>query len=518
MIPSPSALSALPNFAAAIQQDLRNGEVAGVAIAIVLVGVLWLLLPQRGKRLARQPVVMLVLHLVAHTLMRVVVTSEGTLRVGVSISAVVFLLASIGRSAVLLVLDVGLGRRLTKPLPKIIRDLVQGVVYVFVALASLRAAGIEPGSILTTSAVLTAVIGLSLQDTMGNLFAGLALQMQTPFVVGDWIQYDDVASHLGKVIEVNWRATKVVTLDDVEIVVPNGVLAKAPIINYSRPGGPVARSVVVSVLLSIPPKKVQRVLLDAMRDIDGVLSDPPPTVFTSNFNDCGTELKVRFWTDQFHRRFAIDGEVLDRIWYALERAGTPMAWPTREHYVHQVTEETEARAAKERASSHLEAMRSVDFLAALPEEEVTRLAGYARSHLYARGEGIVRRGDKTNELFVVRDGEVKVMVPAGRGGALTEVARLGPGKFFGEMALMTGEPRNADVVAATDTELIAIGFEAFHATLKAHPELADRVSRVLAERQAKLSEHVARNSEETKKQIEETQSQLLGKIRHFFSL
>ena len=117
----------------------------------------------------------------------------------------------------------------------ILRDIAQGVLYLFVVLAALRALGFDPGSILTTGAVVTAVIGLSLQETLGNLVAGLAIQLQRPFDVGDWVSFDEDAKHIGRVIEINWRATKVITLDQVEIVIPNGPLAKAPIRNFTKP-------------------------------------------------------------------------------------------------------------------------------------------------------------------------------------------------------------------------------------------------------------------------------------------
>ena len=133
-------------------------------------------------------------------------------------AATFFLLASIGRSLVLLLVDVLLERRTARPAPKIFRDLSTGVTYLLVALVALRAVGVEPVSILTTSALLTAVVGLSLQDTLGNLVSGLALQMQRPFDVGDWIEMD--SGHAGRVTEVTWRATSITTVDRVEITCP----------------------------------------------------------------------------------------------------------------------------------------------------------------------------------------------------------------------------------------------------------------------------------------------------------
>src|SRR5690606_39397019 len=112
---------------------------------------------------------------------------------------------------------------------------------------------VEPASLLATSALLTAVIGLSLQETLGNLFAGLAIQAERPFEVNDWIQFDEHRHRVGRVVEINWRATKVETSDRVILTVPNGVLARAPIMNFSRPTALVRRSVYVDAPFDAPP-------------------------------------------------------------------------------------------------------------------------------------------------------------------------------------------------------------------------------------------------------------------------
>jgi small-conductance mechanosensitive channel/CRP-like cAMP-binding protein len=514
----PAWLASLPEI---VREDLRSGEAIAVAIALVLMALLWLTLPAHGRRLLRQPVILFVVHLAAHTLRKVVFSGDSTVAHVLIVIAVLSILACIGRAAVALVLDVGYGRRLSRPAPKIIRDLVLGLVYVFVALASLRAAGIEPGSILTTSALLTAVIGLSLQETLGNLFAGLALQMQSPFEVGDWIQFGTDHKTVGKVLEINWRATKLLTLDEVEVIVPNGALGKAPISNYTKPSPRIRRSIYVTVASSTPPRKAQRAIAEAIKGSFGVLEEPAPSVVTSDFSDSGIQLWVRFWTDQFQKWGMVEGEVRDRIWYALGREGISMSWPTRELYVHEVNEEALARKRAAIAAQSLEALQAVDFLAALPPPELEKLARATSSHLYAEGELVVRKGDNADELYVVRTGEVAVMMPgAGNGagnGQKTEVARLGEGKFFGEMALMTGEPRTADVVATCDSELLVLGHGAFHATLAKNPDLAMVVSRAIVERQAKLDEH-AQSTDHQHARIEERTSQLLGKIKQFFSL
>jgi small-conductance mechanosensitive channel/CRP-like cAMP-binding protein len=510
----PSWLTSFPGI---VREDLRNGEVLAVIVAIALIGILLLALPKSGRRLVRAPVVLLAIHIAARVLRRTVFYGDSNVAHFLVVIGVLTILASIGRAVVTLVLDVGYGRRMSRPTPKIIRDVVLGIVYVLIALVSLRAAGIEPGSILTTSALLTAVVGFSLQETMGNLFNGLALQLQAPFEVGDWIQFNDGQSTVGKVLEINWRSTKLLTLDEVEIIVPNGNLGKASISNYTKPSPRIRRSIYVTVLLSTPPRKAQRVIADAIRGSFGVLEDPAPSVVTQDFNNAGIALWVRFWTDEFQKWGQVEGEARDRIWYALAREGIEMAWPTQELFLHEVNDEMRAKQRAVLSEKNRAALRAVDFLAVLPADEVEKLSRSAESHLYAEGEVIVRKGETADEMYIVQSGQVAVLMP-GAGGAKREVATLGPGKFFGEMALMTGEPRTADVVAKVDSELLVVSHGAFHATLAAHPELAETVSRVIAERQAKLHEHAAKTKTQDTAEIERATTQLLGKIRKFFSL
>lgn len=497
-----------------------NGEVAGVAVAAALIVALRLLVPAHGRRLLRQPIGFLLAHLVGVGALQIM-PAGAPLRQIIVVLALILLLASIGRSAVLLVLDVVVGRRLHRPPPKIIRDLTQGLVYGVVFLISLRAAGFDPGSLLTTSALLTAVVGLSLQETLGNLFAGLAIQLQRPFDVGDWIQFDDSDKRIGRVVEINWRATTVVTLDDVEVIVPNGVLAKSPIKNFTKPSPVSRRSVYVLAPYDVPPRRVHQAILDALDGAAGVVAEPAPNVVTNRFADDGVEYWVRFWTDQFHKRDGVDGGVRDRIWYAFKRAGIGIPFPTRTVHLRHDDEETRAKAATAATRRREVVLHGVDFLGVLPAGELARVAAEARLRQYLAGEVIVRRGDRSTDFFIVDRGEVSVFVPEStEGPAEREVARLGEGKFFGEMALMTGEPRTATVRASCDCELLVIGSETFKQSLESSPDLVERISHVLAERQALLDEKASQRAEDAAhgSVVAERSTQLLRRIRGFFGM
>jgi small-conductance mechanosensitive channel/CRP-like cAMP-binding protein len=491
--------------------------VIGLLAAIALLVVTRWLLPRRDHRLLRVPTFFLFVHIGGLALSLFV--KDGTsLEAALKFVTLVSLLFAFGRLLGLLVLEVVLGRKLGRPVPTILRDIAQGVLYLFLLLGGLRAIGFDPGSILTTGAVVTAVIGLSLQETLGNLVAGLSIQMQRPFDVGDWVSFDDSPKKTGRVVEINWRATKVHTLDDVEVIVPNGLLAKVPIVNYTKPTRASRRGVYVSVAYEVPPKRVHQVILEALRDVPGVLPDPKPNIVTNAFQDSGIEYWIRYWTEEFERRDGVDGAVRDRIYYALHRAGFAIPFPQRTVHLHQISDESRARANEDRAAERERQLRNVDVLQVLEGPVLRRLAALAKGRLFSPGETIVRQGDDADELFIIERGTVAVLLTK-KGEQPSEVTRLGPGQFFGEMALVTGERRQATVRAVTECELMVIGHDAFHAVLADTPDLVKELSRVLAERQTMLDEHAETLSiDDLDRQVNLKSLQIIDRIKNFFQL
>jgi len=478
--------------------------------------ILGLLLPPRARRSLRQPILFVALHLGLRGLVTVLPEDASARRV-FSFAAVAFLLAAIGRSTVLLILDVILGRRLARPLPQIVTDITLGLVYTAVLLTALREAGVEPGSILTTSALLTAAVALSLQETLGNMVAGLAIQVQRPFDVGDWIQFDPEPKHIGKVLEINWRATKVITLDEVEVIVPNATLAKAAITNFTKPTAVSRRSLYVQVPADVPPLDVQRAILEALESSFGLLGEPAPSVVTNGFVDGNVEYWVRFFTDRFDKRDGVDGAARDRIWYALSRRGISVASPKRAVALREISPESLAREEASRVGERDELLRRVDFLGALSDDQRRTLAGKSTLRLYADGETVVRQGDDSAEMFIVEAGSVVVTRRRADLDDEVELAKLGPGMFFGEMALVAGEGRTATVRALTPCSMLVLDRDALRGVLAAAPHLAEHISRVIAERQAQGSEvDGARSGERVS--TDERSSLLLGRIRRFFSL
>jgi CRP-like cAMP-binding protein len=341
--------------------------------------------------------------------------------------------------------------------------------------------------------------------------------MQRPFEVGDWIQFDAEQRNIGKVTEVNWRATTIMTNDLVEVILPNAMLAKANIRNFSRPSTVSRRMVTVQGDYAVPPRRVHEAIVESLAGTPGVLEDPPPYVQTRSFADSGIEYGVYFFTNDFHVRDKTDAIVRDRIWYAMQRASIGIPFPTRTLHMHHVSEDTERRAHDRELERRDQVLRCVDFLDVLPPDAHRSLAAAAAVRLYAPGETIVKKGDASNELFIIDRGEVAIELPRPEGGAPITVAKLGSRKFFGEMGLLTGEPRTASVRAAGECELLVLEKEAFHQTLASHAGVVDKLGGLLAERQAEL-EAAASSKRPEAEQVQDRSRRLISQIRDWFKL
>jgi small-conductance mechanosensitive channel/CRP-like cAMP-binding protein len=488
----------------------------GLVSALVLLLALVFTLPAGTRPKARLPFALILLHLFFVALGTLVPDNAVASR-PVSVLATFLLLAATARILFLLVVDGIFAGRLRRPLPKILRDIFQAVVFLFVVMATLRSAGVEPGSLLTTSALLTAVVGLSLQDTLGNLFSGLSIQAQTPFEVGDWIGYDDQPRNVGRVIEINWRATKVITHEEIEIIIPNGTLGKAPIRNFSKPSPFTRRTVEVGCSYDVSPMRVRSVILASLAGATDVLHEPPPQVAIAAFGQSALEYHVHIYVSNFQRRFAIEAHVRERIWYALRRAKITIPFPTREVHTHTSSDEVRANERAAEGEERVRLLRRVDFLAVLPETAIRELAALTETRMFGSGESILQQGEAGDELFVVVSGHVSIVV--GRpGGSFAEISRLGPGQFFGEMSLMTGDKRSASVRAVTETELLVVGKDAFSEILTHAPDLAEKIAEVLTHRQVQLDEHLAERARKAKPEQDAEAVALVERVRQFFHL
>ena len=362
------------------------------------------------------------------------------------------------------------------------------------------------GALFTTSAIFGVILGLALQDTLGNFFAGISLQADRPFQVGDVITVG-AQRHTGVVEEISWRAIKIRTFTNHVVLIANSNAAKEPIEVCPRDNLN-ARLVFFNTLYADSPAKTIHVVREAVREADNVSDRIAPVVRIRNLGDNGVDYEVKYWPEDYAKYNDTDALIRQRIWYAFRRAGLNFAFPTRTLYV-----ERPGRISQRDGDGGaiVERLSAVDIFAPLSADETSMLAQAAVRHVFAPGETVIRAGDPGSSMFVVHKGRVRVQVSDN--GRPRTVATLNEGDFFGEMALFTGEPRTANVLALEETEVLEIGHAAMKRVFDTNPDLVESLSFIMAERRqglASQAEDAATSSNSS--------AGILSAIKRFFKI
>jgi len=383
------------------------------------------------------------------------------------------LVALTGARVVLLALfEFLLHRRLGVAVPRLTQDVVSAVVYAVVLLLAVHlATGADLRAFLATSAVLTLVLGLALQETLGTLFAGITLLGDKRLSAGAWIE---VEGTLGQLEEITWRAVVLRTRLGQRLLVPNSAVARGSVRVWGR-GEPGAVVVQLGSAYAADPLRVKAVLHRVARSIPEVLEDPSPQILLSAFGDSALLWECRLWSASPERKADIADAFLTRAWFALQREGVEIPFPQR--VVHQAP----PLAPAPQLEAVTRALAACPTFASLPEQLLHALARNSRLVTFAPGEIVVEEGEASEALYVIAAGRARV-VRQGEG-----VATLGPGEHFGEIAFLTGQPRAASVVAQETLEAVEVDTQALRAALGEQPALAEELAQRVAARSAELS-------------------------------
>jgi len=358
--------------------------------------------------------------------------------------------------------------------PAIVQD---SLVLAIVLGAALPLFEVSSFSFLTGSAIVAAVTGFALQDTLGNAFAGIAIQIERPFRVGHWI---GVGDHAGMVTEMTWRATKIRTKAGNLVALPNSQLSSMAVHNYSVPSALTRLQVEVGAGYGVPPNEVKDALLSAVRASEYVLATPSPEILVFDFSASAITYRVRFWIDDFANDERAMSAVRTRIFYAFRRRNIDIPWPIQIEY----QREDPVVDVVGRHARFLKGVAGVPVLAGLPEEAHRALASTATELLFADGEIIVRQDDPGASMFLILSGSVVVTL----GPEKREVAVIHAGGYFGEMSLLTGDNRAATVAARGDCMVLEITGDAFRDYVQRKPEVIDQLSAAATVRRKELDQ------------------------------
>lgn len=375
-----------------------------------------------------------------------------------------------------LLLDPLLSQRKTAT-PGFARDLLVVGLYLVAAGGILREVlQVSLGQLLGTGAIAAAVVGLSLQEVLGNLFAGISLHLDPAFQEGDWVEITGNLrggpgreTLIGQVVAMTWRTVQLRTENGDMDILPNRVMAQAVVTNLYVPSGLHRRTAKVIV----EPRPDLHVALEKLTLALAGLPHHPhhrPEVVVHSSDMGGAVLEMRFWALGFRhgRQGAFQATRLAAT--VLPREGF------RFMGIHGPTPLVQEPVTTPDSAL----MQDLIHQMGLPEYWAEDLRGHFRLRTLAPGEGVIREGDPGDSLFAVHRGVLQVVRPEERQEPYTglfwrPVAELGPGQWFGEASLLTGAPRNATVVALTAAEIAEVPKEAVEASLHREPELLERL-------------------------------------------
>jgi small-conductance mechanosensitive channel/CRP-like cAMP-binding protein len=403
-------------------------------------------------------------------------------------------------------------------------DILIGLAYIVATLGVLAGAGLNLTSIVATSAIVSGILALSLQATLGNILGGVALQLDGSIHVGDWVQLEN--GRQGKVREIRWRHTVVETRDWSTIIVPNSALLGGNImILGKRDGLPVPHRMWVYFFVDYryAPARVCRIVEEALRSahIERVANDPPPNCICMDLGREGADSFARYAVRYMLTDLAVDdptsSAIRARIHAALRRAQIPLARPARTIFMTPEDEQTDKRREERHHSKRLTAIQSIDLFRDLKADEKAFLADRLHYAPFTAGETITKQGAIAHYLYVLARGRAEIVTDFD--GKRTVVTTLSSPSFFGEMGLMTGEPRLASVIALEDVECFRLEKEGFQKIIEARPEIAEGMSEKIAKRRVELIAAREQLDEKAKRAREASeQERILGRIQDFFGL
>lgn len=400
------------------------------------------------------------------------------------------------------------------PIPHFLREVAALVVFLIVLLIVLSVgyhAERELKGVLAGSGVLAIILGFAGQNLFGGIIAGMSLQINRPYKVGDWLKVGDT---YGEVREINWRSTRLCTNDDIYLDIPNNEIVRSTIVNLHYPTELHAMRVRVGVDYNVPPNRVKDALRTAAQSAQNVVPNPPVKVFLVDFADHAVIYEIKFYMGNHARINETNDAVRTNVWYELKREGIKIPFPIR-------TLQLERRPAGAPRDGQEEArgiLRGEPLFQCLSDSQIDNLVAQSDLNHFGRGERVIEEGDEGNSMFVLLRGAAQVSVS--KNGAAIPVATLRAGDCFGEMSLLTGEKRSATVCAEDDCYVMEISKEVMGAIVRDSPDCLRQLSEILARRkletEGRLKDASSLSDQSTRES--EYRATFLRRLKTFFEL
>lgn len=394
--------------------------------------------------------------------------------------------------------------------PKFLSEIVSIAIIVSAVLFTLQDVyNIPVPGLLAGAGVVGIVLGLALQDTLGNIFSGFAIYFGGQFKAGDWLLVEDKHA---KIVEINWRSTRLRTTDDVCLDIPNSNITKQTVINYNYPTSVHGIRLDIGLEYDAPPSLVQKVLVEAALDCPYVLRDPTPNVFLAEFGNWSITYQLRFWLDDHAHYNSANSHIRTTLWYSLRRHNISIPYPIQ----HELALE-HPKAHVENRELIRDSIRKATFASCLSTEQLDQIVKSARIVRFGQGESIIRQNAEAGPMYVLVSGRAEVLVESN--GLRTSVAVLEADACIGENSVLTGEKRTATILALEDCFAVEVDKTILAPLIEASPNLLESLSDLLAQRLMKnegIVAEAAGAAHQTKRH--NYKAGFLNKLKSFFEV
>jgi len=439
------------------------------------------------------------------------------IQIGIWLSAAHFL----NRISVVFFWEGLVQRTLGTPAPRLLRDLMTVIIYL-IAVTGIIGLVFQKDvtGFWAASGVAGLVLGLALQNIIVDIFTGLAVNIDRPFKIGDWITIHGSDGFTGKIVETNWRTTRLENEVNNIIIVPNRQLSTAVVTNYYAPDQRSRHETSFIFDFAVPTERVRRVILAGAKAAMGkrkeLLEKPEPSVIVNAMNSTDVEYKVRYWLTPWNSMAPgmARNYVVTSILEHLTQAGLYPAYPKQDIFYAELPERVlDSKSVEDRT----QLLGRIEMFEHLEIDELRDLATNMALRSFSNGERLIEQGAAGESMFILSEGLLHAFINTNGSEEKLRVGEINPGQFFGEMSLLTGEPRSASIVAATDVVVHEITKDHITKLLTKRPEIANSISKVVAHRRVLNSQAMANATVEER--IQETESmakQIMTKMKAFF--